>query len=100
MEGIEQNYHRRFNAIKPIHNWHQTKAGRLVPTNITNKVLEFDQVDAEYESHDCFWSMEDVIVTCPSCGTLEAWAAYETPKDIEVHHTALCSTRYENELSR
>ena len=102
MEGIEREYLRRTEFIRQEdspnrrrrHYW--PRYGRIVSGSITKKVIEFDQVAAEYEGHDSFWSMEDVVVTCPSCGHLEGWAAYVTDKDVEVHYTALCSTRYED----
>ncbi len=94
MESIEREYLRRTADSPGRRYW--PKGGRVVPTNITNKVLEFDQVDSEFEARDSFRSMEDVIITCPSCGHLEGWAAYVKDTDTEVHYTALCSTRHED----
>lgn len=105
LEAIEKEYLGRIKSASQIMNrpnrknwgWPNIYSGKLVPCFITEKVWEFDQVDGEYEAHDSFWSMEDVIVTCPNCGWLEGWAAYETPADRDAHYTALCSTRNEDE---
>lgn len=51
------------------------KIGLLAPP-YKQIVIDYEEVESEYSSKEEFWTMDEIIVTCPSCGKVDFLPAY------------------------
>jgi len=95
MQQIETSYHLRLKGVYTRRHgrYQMPYLRKLIPYFYTRNVIDYDTVDSEYEAEDSFWSMEDIIVVCPSCGKVDYLPAHETPDVRMVPCEALCSLR-------
>lgn len=53
------------------------KIGLLALPYRYNTIIDYEEVDSEYANKEEFWTMDEIIVTCPSCGKVDFLPAYK-----------------------